>query len=617
MKEELEKLVAAGKITKEQSVSLSELLDAGFCLHRSWGLGKILSVDALRGKIIIDFEKNPEHAMDMGFASETLRPIVENHILARRLTEPEVLQDLADNDPLTLMRTLMASFNNKATADQIEQILVPYIVAPEDWKQWWAETRVLMKKCGNFVISNRKMEPIVYQPEVNSLQARFLKDFDAVREFRQKLAILQKIVQHFAELEAPMEVAEVLIPKLNRGIEENQRDGSTPELSLEAIFLRDSLKQRLEITSEEVITAETIWNENPVNGIRIIEKLPSFVRKDAIDSFKTLHQATWLDLFLSNINTLSLKFCTEVVQIIENEEDGLQMLLKSLRSLISQHQASSELLLWLAKQKTTDFEDIMNVKTLRAMFAAIENDQLKENKSTRLKDYILTNKDLINRMIKFADIEEVKDMTRSLLFSPAFDEMDKRAILLRIVNTFPAVSNLIAGNDQTEKHDNALIVSWASLERKKQEYADLVHNRIPANTKEIAVARSYGDLRENHEYKAAREQQKILMNLKTEMESDLDRARGTDFADTSIEEVGVGVRVILENASTKESVAYYILGAWDFDEEQNVISYLSPLAQVLMHKKIGEQAVFNKQKYTVKNIELPNYEELNILKVSE
>jgi len=77
------------------------------------------------------------------------------------------------------------------------------------------------------------------------------------------------------------------------------------------------------------------------------------------------------------------------------------------------------------------------------------------------------------------------------------------------------------------------------------------------------------------------------------------------------------VRVILENASTKESVAYYILGAWDFDEEQNVISYLSPLAQVLMHKKIGEQAVFNKQKYTVKNIELPNYEELNILKVSE
>src|SRR5213595_2597529 len=106
--------------------------------------------------------------------------------------------------------------------------------------------------------------------------------------------------------------------------------------------------------------------------------------------------------------------------------------------------------------------------------------------------------------------------------------MDKRSLLARIVKSHPAVQSLISG-EQT-KQDTTLIVSWESLERRKIDYADLVHKKIPANSKEIAIARSYGDLRENHEYKAAKEMQKILMRRKVELEGQLIRARGTDFA---------------------------------------------------------------------------------------
>jgi transcription elongation GreA/GreB family factor len=73
------------------------------------------------------------------------------------------------------------------------------------------------------------------------------------------------------------------------------------------------------------------------------------------------------------------------------------------------------------------------------------------------------------------------------------------------------------------------VVSWESLERRKNEYAELVQKSIPANSKEIAIARSYGDLRENHEYKAAKEMQKILMRRKSELEFQLVRARGVRF----------------------------------------------------------------------------------------
>src|SRR4029450_5290755 len=100
---------------------------------------------------------------------------------------------------------------------------------------------------------------------------------------------------------------------------------------------------------------------------------------------------------------------------------------------------------------------------------------------------------------------------------------------------------LISG-EQT-RQESTLAVSWESLERRKNEYTELVQKKIPANSKEIALARSYGDLRENHEYKAAKEMQKILMRRKAELEAQLVRARGTDFSTAKDDAVGLGTRV--------------------------------------------------------------------------
>src|SRR5205807_7673583 len=113
-----------------------------------------------------------------------------------------------------------------------------------------------------------------------------------------------------------------------------------------------------------------------------------------------------------------------------------------------------------------------------------------------------------------------------------------RSLLARIVKSYPAVQSLISG--EQSRHDAALLVSWESLERRKNAYTELVQKKIPANSKEIAIARSYGDLRENHEYKAAKEMQKLLMRQKAELETQLVRARGTDFTTSPADVVGMG-----------------------------------------------------------------------------
>jgi transcription elongation GreA/GreB family factor len=168
--------------------------------------------------------------------------------------------------------------------------------------------------------------------------------------------------------------------------------------------------------------------------------------------------------------------------------------------------------------------------------------------------------------------------------------MDKRSLLARIVKSYPAIQVLISG-EQT-RQEATLLVSWGSLERRKNEYRELVEKKIPANSKEIALARSYGDLSENHEYKAAKEMQKLLMRRKADLETELVRARGTDFTGARTDVAGVGTVVHATDLATGQPERFTLLGAWDSDPEKEVVSYLSPVAQALLGHKVGDEVEF-------------------------
>jgi transcription elongation factor GreA len=235
----------------------------------------------------------------------------------------------------------------------------------------------------------------------------------------------------------------------------------------------------------------------------------------------------------------------------------------------------------------------------------MERDQFNEKRSNRLRDFILEDQALIAELTASADIEIIKDLTRALKLSPVFDDMDKRSLLARLVKAHPSIQSLISG-EQT-KQDSALLVSWESLERRRKEYEDLVQKKIPANSKEIAIARSYGDLRENHEYKAAKEMQKVLLRQKDELEAALTRARGQDFANAKTDVVGPGTVVTVTDVSTGAAETFTILGAWDSDPDKGVISYLTPVAIALVNRKVGDEVEFelhgNKHRHRIDKIE--------------
>src|SRR4051812_49277231 len=583
MKEEFDKLVAAGKLGKQHVDLLLALTKSGYCLHRSWGFGKIKTVDTVFSRFVIDFPGKTAHTMDLGFAAESLKPIDPNHILARKVSDLEGLRQMAALHHLDLIKLALESFGGRATLDQIQQVLVPEVIR-DDWKKWWETAKRELKKDGHFQVPTKKSDPIIYQVQEVAIQDRLLSEFRVAKGLKAKLANAAETLKFITDLPDAKSAATEIVATLNTDIATHQR--TQPSVALEAIFIRDELAQAAGLApNPDEVKASAVWALLP-KFAPLLESAPAAKHRRILQSFRESYPEAWTETALGALNSVSAKVASELAHLLISE-GKLPQLKETLARLISQHQASTELLLWLAKERSDSFADILGPEVFRAMLTAMERDQFNEKKSNRLRDYILDDQSLLVELIGSADLEVIKDLTRALQLSPCFDDMDKRSLLARIVKSYPTIQSLISG-EQT-KQDTSLLVSWESLERRKNEYTALVQKKIPANSKEIAIARSYGDLRENHEYKAAKEMQKVLMRRKSELEQQLVRARGMDFTNAKTDQVNLGTRVHVTELLNNHHETFTILGAWDGDPEKGLISYLTPVGQALLNRKPGDE----------------------------
>src|SRR2546430_88646 len=173
----------------------------------------------------------------------------------------------------------------------------------------------------------------------------------------------------------------------------------------------------------------------------------------------------------------------------------------------------------------------------------------------------------------------------------------------RMVAQIPHVFRDSGQHAQLQEKAGPLVVSWSSLEKRKAEYEELVKKKIPDNIKEISLARSYGDLSENFEYKAAKQMQAVLARRRAELERDLQNARGTSFENPDTSRVSIGTVVTVRDKASKKAETYTILGAWDGDPERNIISYQTAIGQALLGKKTGEVATLPNGECEIVSIE--------------
>ncbi len=139
-------------------------------------------------------------------------------------------------------------------------------------------------------------------------------------------------------------------------------------------------------------------------------------------------------------------------------------------------------------------------------------------------------------------------------------------------------------------------VTKQGFESLETELQDLKSVQRPAVIEAIAEAREHGDLSENAEYHAAREQQSFIEGRIQELEAVIGRAQIIDPSTLSGDTVKFGATVTIVDEETDEEHTYQIVGDYEADLEKGKISISSPIARGLIGKSEGDSVVIKTPK---------------------
>ena len=136
------------------------------------------------------------------------------------------------------------------------------------------------------------------------------------------------------------------------------------------------------------------------------------------------------------------------------------------------------------------------------------------------------------------------------------------------------------------KNKNTVYLTQEGLDNLKKELDELINVRRPENVQAIKEARALGDLSENAEYDAARNEQAVIEARIKQLEKMLENA--SIITDVSTDTVGIGNTVKIKYIDDDEEDEYQIVGSQEADPFESRISNESPIAQALFDHKVGD-----------------------------
>lgn len=590
MHPEAEKLVQAGKLSRPDGEKLSKLQVGACVVHKSWGAGRIAEWDLLGDRLVVDFEDKKGHPLKLAFAIGSLDLLPEDHLLARRVSDLEGLKALAKDNPAELVELALKSHNNTMSLDALEALLTPRIISAAEYKTWWTAAKKALKDRRHIVVPAKRTEMLVRRNTggVSNAQA-MIDDLVKARDLKGKLAALARIQK---DLDLFGDKSTELVPAFDEVSNTVRKAWKLhPKEALQLLLARDELAEvaGAPLPASSLKVEELLRDARPILA-EASSGLPAALLSRFYRAFPVAFpDRAWVQESLNHLTKTGGRAVAEIAAVLDTN-DELDQLAEFLKRSVRNRQLSTDLLIWMCKERKGKSESVFDLDLGNAIISALEDDHAAggPKRVGRLHDAFAEDAGLVGEMVRDADDDELRLFTKRILGSLVFDDLTRRSLMGRLIKARPETQELMENN--TSRQESALIVSWESMEKRKVDLEDLVKNKIPQNKKDIQIAREYGDLRENFEYKSARQQQAVLLRLQSKYERELRNARGTDFVGASTETVGIGTIVDIEDVATGAKQTYTILGAWDGDPDKHILSYLSEMAKALIGKKIGEQA---------------------------
>jgi len=578
-----------------------------FVYHRTWGVGRIAGIEG--DEINIDFAKKRGHCMSLKMAVDALQTLSKNHIWVLKATKKkEELREKVKNDYVWTLKTIIKSFANNCDMKRIKAELSPALLSAGEWSTWSGKARDILKTNPEFGVSPDNNEIYIVRDRPISVTEKLYNEFNAQRNFFDRVSAIRDYVYN-KNTDPDSEYFSEMISYFTAFLR-----GADTEQSVFSYLLVNELssnKNYAHLKSAVAVDFAEIFA-----GIGNIQALfrsmkDAKLREEFFTSIK-LSLKQWPDIY---IKLFPYTLSSSVTKEIESagHSDKLTVMCND---CFDHFRDNREAVVWLYKNSrdTAWFKNanishekqlISLIHILDITYRDIENHKdTPENRKINKQVYNILFKD--GDLITFIDNSDEDTIVRIFTFINDIrdlDPQDKLNLRSRIVIKHPAFKFL---GSAEKKVTRGLMVTMAMYEEKQRQLSTIISEEIPANSKEIEYALSLGDLRENAEYKAAKEKQEQLNSQIAKLKEDIERAQIFDPASINTSRVSFGTKIFLQNETSGQREEYTILGPWESDPNNNIISYLSPFGSAIINKTAGQRFDFiindEKVSYLVEDI---------------
>jgi transcription elongation GreA/GreB family factor len=588
MHPDVAKLVEAGRIPKPVGERLSQLAPGNFCIHKSFGAGKVIDWDLPNKKVTIDFEKSAGQSMELQFAFQKTEWIAGDDFRAKKIEQIEELRGLVKTDPLALVVHLLESHGGSLTGDALEKELSGTVIPEANFKKWWDSTKKALRESRLATVPQKRTDLLVLRVGDRSPAQALVADFEAARDIKGMIRALEAIAADIGAFENDTDALKRLLNDIDEGAKKAARVQLGQALQL--VAARDEVigsSKLLELDPSAVRLSDLLLSAEPTRLAEEAGTLPSGRQRAVYEAFPNAFGEDWVGKIVQVFDRVGARGVTEIARILQ-ERNSMPALVTHLRSAIARRAMGPDALIWVCRERKGPASEIFSADVGASVLNLLENDHLSDGprKTSRLQSLLGDDKTLLTDLVAIMDINETRNFGRRLLDCPVFGELEKKSLMARIIKARPETVELVNGIN-AKRPDEILLVSWESLEKKKAELDDLIRNKIPQNLNDVKIARSYGDLRENFEYKSAKDLEKYLAHRRNALDKEISNARGTDFKGSDASKVNIGTIVTLTDASGRESIMT-VLGAWDSEPETKTVSYLSEVGKALVGRMPNE-----------------------------
>jgi len=560
-----------------------------------WGVGEVVGFDPESVEVEVRFQSGRTDRFPLRTAVDIFQILAEEDLRTQALRDPDALKARLKEQPLEILRSILARYNGRATSTMLKNALAQVGVSGSSWSSFWRRARPLADSDPWFKVTGRGAKVEI------QLLARAADPAQTMRHQLATAPTLADALGRVRDVVGGKEPDPRVVEAAIEGLSELATDESHPvEHRIQAWLLigdrkgeipeplLDLFRQVADAPASGPMQAPPLW-------LRLASVPTARDQEKCLPVLKEVLGENWLDRVGQELVHAPHGLVKPLVDALLADQ-RLDVLAEHYVSLLARPSRSPFLLILLTKlAEDGKIEGAFPTPLQRAqalvelavhLFVHKKGNAVLTRAHQRLVDLLTKGEPPLLRRLLGDATPHTMQVLQNMLIRGVEDVIDT-LITDRILDVAP---ELIRGGDQQFWDAETTIWTTRNGLRKREEVLrELVEVKMPENSEAIARARGYGDLSENFEWKQAIEEQRQLSDQVATVESDLRNASLLEQMTIPEDTVAPGTAVTFRETESGRERRIVLLGPWD-DDVDDAVSYRAPLAQGMLGLHTGDRA---------------------------